>query len=202
MEHDDARECSLIAPHQVGWGQECLVVGHQTVASSLRVVAVHNLYFNLLLVFVPLGIVAGVLKWDDTVVFVLNFLAIVPLAKMLDLATDELSKVVGQSIGALINASFGNAVELAMVSLHEKVRGIRNGLGRKNIPFRTDVEYGDARKVVLELVEASQATILIVGSRGRTSLKGALLGSVSQYLLTNAPIPVIVVRHPKGQTPK
>ncbi|KAL2912455.1 hypothetical protein HK105_208027 [Polyrhizophydium stewartii] len=90
----------------------------------------------------------------------------------------------------------------AMVSLHEKVRGIRNGLGRKNIPFRTDVEYGDARKVVLELVEASQATILIVGSRGRTSLKGALLGSVSQYLLTNAPIPVIVVRHPKGQTPK
>ncbi|KAJ1342582.1 calcium/proton exchanger [Batrachochytrium salamandrivorans] len=51
----------------------------------------------------------SVLHWGDTVTFTLNFIAIV-LAKMLDLGTDELSKKFGQSIGALINASFGNAV--------------------------------------------------------------------------------------------
>jgi Ca2+/H+ antiporter len=36
-------------------------------------------YVNVLLFFVPLGIVAGVSEWSPTLVFTLNFLAIVPL---------------------------------------------------------------------------------------------------------------------------
>ncbi|KAH9265476.1 hypothetical protein BASA84_001614 [Batrachochytrium salamandrivorans] len=66
----------------------------------------------------------------------------------------------------------------AMISLHDSVKKIRNDL------------------IVLELAEAHKATILIVGSRGRTSLAGALLGSVSQFLLSHAKVPVIVVRNP------
>ncbi|KAL3470566.1 Sodium/calcium exchanger protein-domain-containing protein [Aspergillus californicus] len=69
-------------------------------------------YVNLLLVFVPLGIVAGALKWDSTVVFALNFLAIVPLASLLSFATEELAATLGQAMGGLMNATFGNAVEL------------------------------------------------------------------------------------------
>ncbi|EGF76713.1 hypothetical protein BATDEDRAFT_92374 [Batrachochytrium dendrobatidis JAM81] len=85
----------------------------------------------------------------------------------------------------------------AMISLHDQVKKIRNDLGKQVIPFRVDVGWGDARKIVLEMLDVHKATILIVGSRGRTSLQGALLGSVSQYLLSNAKIPVIVVRNPK-----
>ncbi|KAJ1337012.1 hypothetical protein BSLG_006772 [Batrachochytrium salamandrivorans] len=84
----------------------------------------------------------------------------------------------------------------AMISLHDSVKKIRNDLGKQVIPFRVDVGWGDARKIVLELAEAHKATILIVGSRGRTSLAGALLGSVSQFLLSHAKVPVIVVRNP------
>ncbi|KAH6601798.1 hypothetical protein BASA61_001764 [Batrachochytrium salamandrivorans] len=84
----------------------------------------------------------------------------------------------------------------AMISLHDSVKKIRNDLGKQAIPFRVDVGWGDARKIVLELAEAHKATILIVGSRGRTSLAGALLGSVSQFLLSHAKVPVIVVRNP------
>ncbi|PLB41908.1 calcium/proton exchanger [Aspergillus candidus] len=69
-------------------------------------------YVNVLLVFVPLGIIAGGLHWDSTVVFTLNFIAIIPLASLLSFATEELAAVMGQAMGGLMNATFGNAVEL------------------------------------------------------------------------------------------
>jgi Ca2+:H+ antiporter len=69
-------------------------------------------YVNVLLVFVPLGIVAGAVGWPDTAIFVLNFMAIIPLAALLSFATEELSLKVGETIGGLMNATFGNAVEL------------------------------------------------------------------------------------------
>lgn len=36
---------------------------------------------NVLLVFIPIGIIAHALHWPDVAVFILNFIAIVPLAK-------------------------------------------------------------------------------------------------------------------------
>lgn len=67
---------------------------------------------NVLLVFVPLGIAFGATHGNPTVVFVLNFLAIIPLASLLSFATEELSVKLGQTLGGLMNATFGNAVEL------------------------------------------------------------------------------------------
>lgn len=69
-------------------------------------------YVNVLLVFVPIGIIAGALGWDPTAVFILNFIAIIPLASLLSFATEELSAKMGQTLGGLMNATFGNAVEL------------------------------------------------------------------------------------------
>jgi Ca2+:H+ antiporter len=69
-------------------------------------------YVNILLVFVPLGIIAGALGWDSSAIFVLNFFAIIPLASLLSFATEELAATMGQALGGLMNATFGNAVEL------------------------------------------------------------------------------------------
>lgn len=69
-------------------------------------------YSNLLLPFVFLGIIAGGQGWGDSISFVFNFLAILPLAALLSFATEELAKSVGQTVGGLINATFGNAVEM------------------------------------------------------------------------------------------
>lgn len=69
-------------------------------------------YTNLLLPFVFLGIIAGGQGWGDSISFVFNFLAILPLAALLSFATEELAKSVGQTVGGLINATFGNAVEM------------------------------------------------------------------------------------------
>ena len=79
-------------------------------------------YVNIFLVFVPLGIVAGIAGWNPTVIFVLNFLAIIPLASLLAFATEELAVPLGQTIGGLLNATFGNAVELIVSKLEGRSR--------------------------------------------------------------------------------
>lgn len=44
--------------------------------------------------------------------FSLNFIAIIPLAAVLSFATEEISIPLGESLGGLLNATFGNGVEL------------------------------------------------------------------------------------------
>lgn len=78
---------------------------------KLTIVLFSN-YVNYLLIFVPVGMASGFFGWNPTTNFILNFLAIIPLAAMLSFATEQLSKSVGPTLGGLLNATFGNAVEL------------------------------------------------------------------------------------------
>lgn len=86
-------------------------------AQMLPVLIIASDYVNVLLVFVPLGLVAGILEWSATAVFTLNFLAIIPLAAILSFATEEISVKLGETLGGLLNATFGNAVELIVGAL-------------------------------------------------------------------------------------
>ncbi|KAF2129499.1 Calcium/proton exchanger [Dothidotthia symphoricarpi CBS 119687] len=70
-------------------------------------------WINVLLIFVPVGFAVNYAHLNKpVVVFIVNFVAIIPLAAMLSNATEELAIRVGETMGGLLNASFGNAVEL------------------------------------------------------------------------------------------
>ncbi|KAF9067714.1 Sodium/calcium exchanger protein-domain-containing protein [Rhodocollybia butyracea] len=70
-------------------------------------------WINLLLLCIPVSWALNFATPDnDTLIFVFSFLAIIPLAKLLAFATDELSMRVGQTLAGLLNATLGNAVEL------------------------------------------------------------------------------------------
>ncbi|CAL3973757.1 unnamed protein product [Diplocarpon coronariae] len=69
-------------------------------------------YINLLLVFVPVGIAAEAAGLSPGIIFAMNAIAIVPLAGLLSHATESVAKRMGDTIGALMNVTFGNAVEL------------------------------------------------------------------------------------------
>ncbi|MCJ1248718.1 hypothetical protein MMC30_005937 [Trapelia coarctata] len=69
-------------------------------------------YIHILLVFVPIGIAINFANVSPTVVFAMNAIAIIPLAKLLCYATDSVATTMGDTIGALMNITFGNAVEL------------------------------------------------------------------------------------------
>ncbi|KAI8056853.1 Sodium/calcium exchanger protein-domain-containing protein [Syncephalis plumigaleata] len=54
-------------------------------------------------------------RWSGIIVFIFNFLAIIPLASMLGYATEEIALRFGETIGGLLNATFGNADGLIRV---------------------------------------------------------------------------------------
>jgi Ca2+:H+ antiporter len=68
---------------------------------------------NWLLVFVPVAIALEFLRpGDQTLIFVVSCLAIIPLAGVLGHATEHLASRTSESVGGLLNATFGNAAEL------------------------------------------------------------------------------------------
>ncbi|KAJ5142216.1 hypothetical protein N7526_003211 [Penicillium atrosanguineum] len=92
-----------------------------TVASQLRA-TILNSWINVLILAAPAGIALYAIKANPIAIFVVNFIAIIPLAAMLSYATEEIALRTGETIGGLLNASFGNAVELivAIIALVKK----------------------------------------------------------------------------------
>ena len=72
-------------------------------------------WLHVLLIFVPVGIMAGFLRLSPIVIFVTNSLAIVPLSALLTEATEVIASQAGDTIGALLNISLGNLVELIIL---------------------------------------------------------------------------------------
>ena len=67
---------------------------------------------SLLLVFVPVSIVLEYTHADPVLIFAFSALAIIPLAGLMGKSTEHLSEHLGQGLGGLLNATFGNAAEL------------------------------------------------------------------------------------------
>ena len=68
--------------------------------------------FACLLFLAPAAIIAAYLHLSPLLVFVLAAIAIIPLAKYIGDATEELSIHTTPAVGGLLNATFGNATEL------------------------------------------------------------------------------------------
>nr|POE74585.1 uncharacterized protein CFP56_37116 [Quercus suber] len=50
------------------------------------------------------------------------------------------------------------------------------------------------RHMITEVIDFLSPTLVIIGSRGRSAMKGVLLGSFSNYLVTKSSVPVMVAR--------
>ncbi|EJU00797.1 calcium:hydrogen antiporter [Dacryopinax primogenitus] len=104
--------------------------GEPSWSTSLRFYLFSS-WSNAVLIFVPLSAAAHYAQWDAGARFALSFMAIVPLAKLLGEATNQLSIKLGQTLGGLLNASFGNAVEIIVAIdalLHGQLRIVQTSL--------------------------------------------------------------------------
>lgn len=64
----------------------------------------------------------------------------------------------------------------------------------KNIPVKTVVEKGDPSNAINSYVHMNAVEIVIMGTRGLTSLKGMVLGSVSQKFIHLTDRPVMLIK--------
>ncbi|MEJ2037435.1 MAG: universal stress protein [Desulfosarcinaceae bacterium] len=67
-------------------------------------------------------------------------------------------------------------------------------LAAGGVEAESEVLEGPAAEAILRVAEVRNADLIIVGARGRGSLKGLLLGSVTHKIIQYAKCPVLVVR--------
>jgi hypothetical protein len=101
--------CTYRNTRQPACLQRLLYLYHAATATVLR------LNIKVLWAFVPLGLAAAVFNMNSIVTSTFNFLAIIPLSVQVCRLSDKLSARSGDLLGALINAIFGNGVELIVI---------------------------------------------------------------------------------------
>ncbi|KAH8885002.1 ubiquitin-domain-containing protein [Thozetella sp. PMI_491] len=82
-----------------------------TVASQLRLLFVAS-WAHILLLAIPVGFVINYLGSPPAAVFVVNFIAVIPSSINVSVALDELMLRVGDVLGALLDMTFSNVVQL------------------------------------------------------------------------------------------
>ena len=112
-------------------------------------------FFKTLLIFVPITFAARYYSNIPPIcIFILSALAIIPLAKFIGEATEELTVYTGPALGGLLNATFGNATELIIgifalqAGLVEVVKASITGsiLGNLLLVLGTAIFFGGIKK--------------------------------------------------------
>lgn len=67
---------------------------------------------NVLMPAAILAVCAKVFKWGDVWIFVFSLIALVPFAERVSFVTEDVAKYTNDTIGGLLNASFGNVTEV------------------------------------------------------------------------------------------
>ena len=99
-----------------------------------------------------------------------------------------------QYAGALIP---GGAEDFEAESRHDLDGAIESAFSSApRVHVTRVVEEGDPASALVE--RSRDAALLVIGSRGRGAFIGMLVGSVSQYCVTHAHCPVVVLRGPAG----
>ncbi|MGA7195203.1 MAG: calcium/proton exchanger [Anaerolineales bacterium] len=79
--------------------------------------------WSFLLAALPLTLAAQLLHWSPIAIFIFAALGIIPLAAYIGEATEDLASYTNPRLGALLNATFGNAAELIIT-----IAAVRAGL--------------------------------------------------------------------------
>lgn len=103
-------------------------------------------------------------------------------------ATGHAGATITPEVADAANRDAKEQGEAAVRAVAEAVRG----LGYTSERIETRLIEGSAGPSLCRLAADVHASAVIIGSRGRGGLKRALLGSVSDYVVRNAPCTVIV----------
>ena len=86
-------------------------------ASIVRAFDPRESKLNILLLAVPATVYFNYVQHDENLSFITSMIAIMPLAFLMGKATEEIALRTSESVGGLLNATFGNAAEIIICIL-------------------------------------------------------------------------------------
>jgi Ca2+:H+ antiporter len=124
---------------------------------------------NLLMLLFPVAVVSNRSGWPESTTFLCSLLAIAPFAERLGFVTEQIAMHTNETLGGLLNASFGNATEL-IVSLIALIKGRTSlqGLPDQNPHlFRRLVQVSLLGSMLSNLLLVFGSAMLVGGLRFR-----------------------------------
>jgi nucleotide-binding universal stress UspA family protein len=110
-------------------------------------------------------------------------------ARALDMALSFPPRAVG--VVRVINVISDSGPDEAEVE--SELKSLIASADSRGIHLTPVIGHGAPERAILKEIQAAGATGVVVGSRGRSTLQEALLGSVSMTLVRQAPVPVLIV---------
>jgi nucleotide-binding universal stress UspA family protein len=97
---------------------------------------------------------------------------------------------------ALSNLDFGDdgATPDEVAARNATIRDLEDVLTETRIDYTIRGEVGDPDETMVEVAEACDADIVVVGGRERSPTGKAIFGSVAQSIMLDAPCPTLYVR--------
>jgi Ca2+:H+ antiporter len=134
----------------------------------------HRFMLILLALALPLTIAGSVFHWNEILLFALACLTIIPLAGIMGRATESIAIHSGPRVGGLLNATFGNAVELIIgilalkKGLHEVVQASITGsiIGNLLLVLGLSFLVGGIRHPVQQfsrMIASTNASMMMLG---------------------------------------
>ena len=74
----------------------------------------------------------------------------------------------------------------------------RSLLGAADIAYECEVAKGDPAHTIVDIAERFGCELIVMGARGTSALRSALLGSVSNEVLHASAVPVLIVKPEAG----
>jgi nucleotide-binding universal stress UspA family protein len=93
----------------------------------------------------------------------------------------------------MVQAKF-DVHSLLVEESHKSLRGTLAKCDAAGIAYTLKIAIGDPAQEILAHVAKEQIDLVVIGSRGLGTLKGILIGSVSQKIAHLAPCPVMIVK--------
>jgi nucleotide-binding universal stress UspA family protein len=83
----------------------------------------------------------------------------------------------------------------AQAGLHA-LTAAKDLLDAAGVPYEREVAKGDPAHTIVEIAERFECQMIVMGARGISALRSAMLGSVANEVLHASSVPVVIVKAP------
>lgn len=87
-----------------------------------------------------------------------------------------------------------HAIDARLNQANSILEAAVQAVGEVPADVHTELIEGSAAEAIIEVANTRGSELIVMGSRGRGRITGAVLGSTSQKVVAHAPCPVLIVR--------